>query len=197
MTREEREAQYKAARERIFGDFQELSIGEHVSTGENSASLSRSSSSSGKRKTRRQKAPKDDSFDSRSAFVPGYGGLHVQPVQTPVPPQQYLEQAYHHQYEASASGYSQNVNYGTTPTQVYPGFDQNMTISSPATFSPMSPQGFNMIENWPNTQAQNVGNYFNYPQAQGNYQQNVQQVVPQMNHQYLQHPQPVMQQSLG
>ena len=40
MTREEREAQYKAARERIFGDFQELSVNEGASTGENSADLS-------------------------------------------------------------------------------------------------------------------------------------------------------------
>jgi hypothetical protein len=46
-------------------------------------------------------------------------------------------------------------------------------------------------------QAQAAGNYFNYPQAQGNCQQNVQQMVPQMNNQYMQHPQPVIQQSLG
>ncbi|RMZ85940.1 hypothetical protein DV737_g252, partial [Chaetothyriales sp. CBS 132003] len=108
MTREEREAQYKAARERIFGNMDELAIGESQSTGENSASLSRSSSSSGKKKTRKHRAPKDDSFDSRSAFVPGYGGMHVQ--QTPA------YQPYAHN----------DMMYSSTPTQAYPGLEHQM-----------------------------------------------------------------------
>ena len=76
-SREEREAQYKAARERIFGDFQEVSTGEYVSTGNNSAEISRSSSSSGKKK---RKVPKDDTFDSRSSFVQAQPITQQQPM---------------------------------------------------------------------------------------------------------------------
>ena len=84
MTREEREANYKAARERIFGDFQESALAEITCAGDTSASMSRSSSSSGKRKTHRQRVPKDDSFEARSSFVaaPSYqtmqGPFHSQ-----------------------------------------------------------------------------------------------------------------------
>ena len=196
MTREEREAQYKAARERIFGDFQELSISENVSTGENSASMSRSSSSSGKKKARRQKTPKDDSFDSRSAFVPGYGGVHVQPIQPAYQPQSQMNQMYQNQYEGSATAYAPQMDYGTTPTQPYGGFDQSMSMTSPAAFGPMSPQNFNMLESWQNMQQQPGNGYFNYPQPQSGYQQNIPQMMQQMNNQFIQQP-PNMQQQGG
>ena len=199
MTRDEREAQYKAARERIFGDFQELAVGENVSTGENSASMSRSSSSSGKKKTRRQKTPKDDSFDSRSAFVAGYGGVHVQPVQ-PLQPayqtQQYLTHPYQNQYDPSLSSYGTQIDYGSTPTQSY-NFDQSMPMTSPATFGPMSPQSFSMLEAWPNMQPQQGNGYFNNHQPSTGYQQSMSPMMPQVSNQYVQQAPPSMQYPTG
>jgi hypothetical protein len=129
MTREEREAQYKAARERIFGDFQELSIGENASTGENSASMSRSSSSSGKKKSRRQKTPKDDSFEARSAFVPSYAALPGMQGQGGYHPAQYLDQRMHTAYDHPQLYYGQ-MHFGTTPTQAHPGFDSSMAAGA-------------------------------------------------------------------
>ena len=196
MTRDEREAQYKAARERIFGDFQELAVGENVSTGENSASLSRSSSSSGKKKNRRQKTPKDDSFDSRSAFVAGYGGVHVQPVQPvqPVyPSQQYMNQPYQNQFDTSSGVYGTQMDYGSTPTQAYHNFDQSMPMTSPSTFGQMSPQNFNMLEGWPNMQPQQGNGYFSSSQPQSAYQQTMSPIMPQMNNQFVQQTPPNMQ----
>lgn len=195
MTREEREAQYKAARERIFGDFQELAIGESVSTGENSADMSRSSSSSGMKKARRQKTPKDDSFEARSAFVSaGYGGsMHVQ---APYQSHQYLDQHYQTQYDNSPAAYGPPMNYGSTPTQAYPGFDQMMQ-ASPVQFSPMSPQNLNMIEGWPGMQPQPANNYLNLSQAQSGYQHNAPSVMAHMSNQYLQQPPVGMQQPGG
>ena len=197
MTREEREAQYKAARERIFGDFQELSIGENASTGENSADMSRSSSSSGKKKMRKQKTPKDDSFDSRSAFVAGYGGVHVQPVQAPYQPQQYVSPSYTNQYEGSSGGYGHQMDYGSTPTQQYSGFDQNIPMTNSMAGSTMAQPNFNMVEDWSNVQPQQGGPYFNYPQTQNGYQQNMPPPMQQMNSQYMQQAPPSMQQPMG
>ena len=200
MTRDEREAQYKAARERIFGDFQELAVGENASTGENSASLSRSSSSSGKKKNRRHKTPKDDSFDSRSAFVAGYGGVHVQPVQ-PVQPSyhsvQYMSQPYHSSYETCSGAYGTQMDYGSTPTQPYHSFDQSMPMTSPTTFSPVPPQNYNMLEGWPNMQPQPTNSYFNYPQSQNVYPQSITPMMPQMNNPFVQQSPPNMQHPSG
>jgi SUZ domain len=197
MTREEREAQYKAARERIFGDFQELSVSENVSTGENSASMSRSSSSSGKKKTRKQKAPKDDTFEARSAFVASYGPMHVQSMQTQYQQPQSVDHTYQSPYESSPASYNPQTNYGSTPTQAFPSFSQNIQMNSPVNFSPMSPQNYNMLETWPNMQPQPANNYFNYPQTQGGYQQNMPPMMLQMNNQYMQQLPPNMQQSSG
>lgn len=165
LTREEREAQYKAARERIFGDFQELSIGENASTGENSASMSRSSSSSGKKKTRRQKTPKDDSFEARSAFVPSYVGLPGMNAQGGYQPAQFVDPAMQNMYDSGQSYYGPQMNYGTTPTQAHPGFDSSMPVS-PMTYGADNPGEWAAIQQ---------GSYYGYPQNQ------VRPGYPQMN----------------
>lgn len=72
LTREEREAKYQEARERIFRDFPE-SKGDSP-TGDNSADISRSSSTSGRKKNFRQRTPHDDTFEARSQFNAYYPG---------------------------------------------------------------------------------------------------------------------------
>ena len=164
MTREEREAQYKAVRERIFGDFQELSVSESNSTGENSASMSRSSSSSGKKKSRRQKTPKDDSFEARSAFVPSYSHPHGITSQPSYQVGQYMDVNSQDPYNNPTSFYGAQMNYGTTPTQSHPGFDSHMpnfnAFENRQQFGAMEP--WNIMQSAP---------YYGYPpsQMQGSY----------------------------
>jgi len=68
MTREEREAKYKEARERIFKGFEESEIAESNTGLEELKEPSRSSSTSGRKKTKQQKNAQDDGFEARSQF---------------------------------------------------------------------------------------------------------------------------------
>lgn len=68
MTREEREAKYKEARERIFKGFDESDVTETNTGPEEPQEPSRSSSTSGKKKTKQQKNAQDDGFEARSQF---------------------------------------------------------------------------------------------------------------------------------
>jgi hypothetical protein len=117
-TREEKEAHYKAARERIFGDFQATPASENNSTGDVSASMSRSSSSSGKKKTLRQRAPKDDSFEARSQFIPGFGNMTYSAMPTQYP-NAFGSQPFSNSY-ANATGYGHPANFGATPPSFGP-----------------------------------------------------------------------------
>ncbi|KAL4888428.1 hypothetical protein BDV59DRAFT_188604 [Aspergillus ambiguus] len=82
LTREEREAKYQEARERIFRDFPE-SKSSDCGNGEQGANLSRSSSTSGRKKAQRQKTPHDDSFEVRSQYNLFYPGIHYPQGPTP------------------------------------------------------------------------------------------------------------------
>jgi hypothetical protein len=187
LTREEREAQYKAARERIFGDFQESVTSESASTGENSGSMSRSSSSSGKRKTRKHKTPKDDSFEARSAFIPSYGPMHMQSMQPQYQPQ-YSEQVYQGSYQGHPNGFGATMNYGTTPTQSYLNFEPSMQYNSTMGYGPSNTQQFNPADTWSSVQSPSSNGYFNYSATPSGYQPNVSPVMPQMNGQFMQQP---------
>lgn len=70
LTREEREKRYDEARARIFKDFDAQEEKEKVAIdGKKENGVSRASSTSGTKKNRtRQKKPKDDGFEARSAF---------------------------------------------------------------------------------------------------------------------------------
>lgn len=194
LTREEREAQYKAARERIFGDFQEPVSSENVSTGEHSASLSRSSSSSGKRKTRKAKTPKDDSFEARSAFIPSYTPMNMQNMHQQYQPQ-YSEHAYQGSYQSS-DPYGPSMNYGTTPTQSFPGYDANMSFNGPNPYGTTHGNNqFSPSESWGSMQAAASTNYFNYSQPQNSYQQNISPMAAQVSNQYMQQPHLGLQQN--
>lgn len=73
LSREAREAKYHEARERIFRDFSESKTPEM--NGESNTNMSRSSSTSGRKKAQRQKTPHDDSFEARSQFNAYYPGM--------------------------------------------------------------------------------------------------------------------------
>ncbi|KAJ5160529.1 uncharacterized protein N7482_007533 [Penicillium canariense] len=73
MTREEREAKYQEVRERIFRDFPESAKSE--ASADSNLNMSRSSSTSGRKKNQRQRTPHDDGFEARSQFNPYYPGL--------------------------------------------------------------------------------------------------------------------------
>lgn len=163
MTREEREAQYKAVRERIFGDFQEFSVSESNSTGENSADMSRSSSSSGKKKNRRQKTPKDDTFEARSAFVANYTHAHGMNPQASYQATQYVDPNAQDFYGSQAPFYGPQVNYGTTPTQAHPGFDSHMATSANA-FAADPRQSFGGMDAW--SPMAGPQSYYGFPPSQ-------------------------------
>ncbi|KAF7595784.1 hypothetical protein BBP40_004915 [Aspergillus hancockii] len=82
LTREEREAKYQEARERIFRDFPEAKSSDSTN-GDQGSNMSRSSSINGRKKAQRQKTPHDDSFEARSQFNIFYPGVHY--PQGPVP----------------------------------------------------------------------------------------------------------------
>ncbi|KAI4234736.1 MAG: hypothetical protein LQ349_003599 [Xanthoria aureola] len=70
MTREEREAKYKEARDRIFNDNADSGAINEVAQG-----ISRTSSANGKRKSRKQRNNNDDGFEARSNFTAYYPAL--------------------------------------------------------------------------------------------------------------------------
>lgn len=74
LTREEREAKYQEVRERIFRDFPD-SVKSDTTSGDSNPNMSRSSSTSGRRKNNRQRTPHDDSFEARSQFNAYYPGM--------------------------------------------------------------------------------------------------------------------------
>ncbi|KAF2127059.1 hypothetical protein P153DRAFT_368409 [Dothidotthia symphoricarpi CBS 119687] len=91
LTREEREARYREARQRIFGsaESEETESAEATGSGEEKEKdkdMSRSNSASGKKKTKKQRNYDDDDFQARSRFnayypqqypTPGYSGDNV------------------------------------------------------------------------------------------------------------------------
>lgn len=158
LSREEREAQYKIARDRIFADFQESIASETISNGENSASLSRSSSSSGRKKSRRHKQPKDDSFEARSAYIPSYT-----PIQT-----QYghpgIEPNISNNCQMSPIAYDHGM-FGGSSAQTFPAFDASMQYPNLQGYHPSMMQQFSPTD-WQTMQAMQMQNpYFMYPQA--------------------------------
>lgn len=194
LTREEREAQYKAARERIFGDFQESVTSENASTGDNSASMSRSSSSSGKRKTRKHKTPKDDSFEARSAFIPSYAPMGMPNPQHQYQPQ-FPDQLFQGHYQGPSHGFGTSMNYGSTPTQSYPTFEATIPYNNTMGYGPNNNQQYNPTDSWSSVQPSPANGYSNYSASPPNYQQNASPMMAHMNNQYNQQPHPGLQQS--
>lgn len=82
MTREQREAKYKEARERIFKGFEESDNVDTNSVAEESKEVSRSSSTNGRKMPRKQRSAQDDGFEARSQFNAYY------------PPMRYMNQGF-------------------------------------------------------------------------------------------------------
>jgi hypothetical protein len=156
LTREEREARYREARQRIFGNSENEANDstEGVGSGEDK-DASRSSSASGKKKTKKQRNY-DDDFDSRSRFNSYY---------TP----QYSVPSFAGDQSAYYGGFS-----GQMQTPQYAGMGANM--SPPPSFNggypAMMPQDAQSSYGWPASQYQPANGsimYPNYGPAQNGY----------------------------
>jgi hypothetical protein len=161
LTREEREANYKAARERIFADFQESLPSEAASTtGDTSASISRSSSSSGKRKTGKQRRPIDDSFEARSQFIQGsYSTMPIVGQQNAYQGP-YNESTFGMQYPAPPGTIASN--YGSTPTQTYSNYEAPMQYPGMPNYSNPIQQAYPSGDQWSSPHSPQPGNYYDY-----------------------------------
>lgn len=151
MTREEREARYREARQRIFGNESEEADSSEGIVPADGKDMSRSSSAAGKKKNKKQRnQDDDDGFEARSRFnayypgqyaVPGYTGdetVYYSGYPTPMTNPQYSPMG------AGPNG-SPPMNYGNT----YPvGMQQDA----------QSQYG------WPNQQFQPAGGPMMYPQ---------------------------------
>lgn len=163
LTREEKEAQYKAARERIFRDFQEAQGNENA-TADNSANMSRSSSSSGKKKAHKQKAPKDDSFEGRSSYGPGFPGMPYT-SQTQYPGS---GSASGHQspYGAHTPNPMSTMNFASNSVPMYNQYDPSATFQG--TNFPVAYQNqYGSNDGWPNAQSTPPTGYYNFMQQPG------------------------------
>ena len=114
-TREEKEAKYKEARDRIFADWKETENGETNPSNEASAQASRASSVSGRKKKKTQKNNDDDGFQARSAYNVFYPNRQAPGYENAANPMGYYN-----------SYMPQNGSQGFQP-----GFGQNFALGQP------------------------------------------------------------------
>lgn len=180
LSREEREAKYQEARERIFRDFPESKSSDSPKSGEQSANISRSSSKAGRKKGPRQKTPHDDGFEARSQFnAYYYGGPYAHmPYNNVVNDGSFMPSTY-------AIGPGAAVNFAPAPVHAMYGTHANMNtvpqypMGSPTLSTQTTWQGGNMQptgypasqvhsmmpqQNSPR-QPTNMNSYTQYPQA--------------------------------
>ncbi|KAI4216408.1 MAG: hypothetical protein LQ351_001418 [Letrouitia transgressa] len=170
LTREEREAKYKETRERIFKGFDDGENNEASNNHEEAPGMSRTSSSSGKKRSRKNKII-DDGFQARSQFNAYYPNMQFSNAvfdQTTAPPSFFNPYAPQH-----------NIGMGQ-PGAVAP---------------PMYQQGFNQsFQNLQHTQGYPVGTHLfptmNVPSMNGLNGSQSQQYNPQMSAQFYQQPHP-------
>lgn len=117
LTREEREARYKEARQRIFGHAEggESEAADGTGSGEDKAKdISRSSSAAGKKKNKKQRNYDDDDFQARSRFNVYY------PQQYPASGFSAENAVYYNGYPGPAPNAQYNgMNPGASPPQSY------------------------------------------------------------------------------
>ncbi|KAJ5489658.1 hypothetical protein N7539_004548 [Penicillium diatomitis] len=147
MTREEREAKYAEVRERIFRDFPESAKSE---TSGDSTSMSRSSSTTGRKKAAKQRTPLDDGFEARSQFNVYYPG------------NPYGNNMSGYNSSVSDGSYSNNVPYmvgpgvappngGYTPTNQNMMYSGQMSANGLSQYpARMTPQ-MNGVQSWQGT----------------------------------------------
>jgi hypothetical protein len=159
LTREEREARYKEARQRIFGnaETEDAETTEANGLGEDKdKDVSRSSSAAGKKKNKKQRNYDDDDFQARSRFNVYY------PQQYPVPGYSGDNAVYYNGFPASASNPQyQGMNPGASPPPTYSApYPTAMPLDGQAPYG------------WPGQQYQPPNSsmgYPNYGQVQNGY----------------------------
>lgn len=147
-THEERLKEYNQTRERIWAaqDAAKTQNDNEAGPNDTGIGISRSSSSSGVKK-RRQKKPKDDSFEARSAYSQFGGHAILQSSQT--------QSTYSTPYQNSFSNY-------TPFSGAAPSFQSSYSPMTPST----SRQGFVAANNWNENQDPNYFNPSTTNQAQ-------------------------------
>lgn len=165
MSREEREAKYQEARERIFRDFPESKSSENSASAEHSANMSRSSSMSGRKKSHRQKTPHDDSFEARSQFNAFYPGMPYSSGQVPVGGMNDGIYASQGQYMPGSGSSPSVVNHGHNG-QANPIYAPQVNFSPMAQYSSlgMSPN-IGQGNSWQGGQIPPQTPYSGYPQV--------------------------------
>ena len=135
-----------------------------------------------------QRAPKDDSFEARSQFVAGYGGMTYSAAPTQYQPT-FGNAPYSIPY-ASSPGLMPGMGYSTTPTQSLPAYEPQAPFNGPQNFPMGFPPQYGSNDSWPSAQSPQLGSYYNYGPTPGQsapmYPQHSMQ-SPLMN----QYPQPV------
>ncbi|KAL8909761.1 MAG: hypothetical protein Q9207_000071 [Kuettlingeria erythrocarpa] len=171
MTREEREAKYKETRDRIFKGFEDIENADGAAGNEPGPGISRTSSTNGKRKSRKQQRNVDDGFEARSHYTAYYPSMQFAGPsfeQTPVPPAYFnpgVPQHYPPMGDPNALApamYSPFFGPGYSPvpdTPVYPSPAQQYPVPS----SPTS-NGFHSMQAFPNYIQQVPFQYYQLPQ---------------------------------
>lgn len=158
LTRVEREARYREARQRIFGntESEETDTTEGNEAGENkekAQDMSRSSSASGKKKNKKPRNYDDDDFQARSRFNAYY-------------PQQYNQNGYTGDNVVYYNGYPTPMMNQQYPT-MNPGSSPPQTYSTP--YPAMMPQDTSSQYGWSNQTYQSSNSnmmYSNYGSMQ-------------------------------
>ncbi|KAI4628590.1 hypothetical protein J4E83_003141 [Alternaria metachromatica] len=162
LSREEREARYREARQRIFGSAESEEPGTAEASGsgedkEKGKDISRSSSAAGKKKPKKQRNYDDDDFQARSRFNVYY------PQQYPVATYTGDNAVYYNGYPAPA----QNAPYAT----MNPGASPPATYSNP--YPGMMPPEAQSQYGWAGQQYQapngSMMTYPNYGQMPNGY----------------------------
>ena len=136
MTREEREAVYKEARDRIFKDFEDSENIEAPSSGDTPNETSRTSSTNGKKKTRKKN--NDDGFEARSSYNAYYPAMQYsgapfnQMMNQMAYPSPFMQQQ---NGQVPYQGVPSSYNQGYSPIQTGQGYPMPMH-SMPMTMVP-------------------------------------------------------------
>ncbi|PGH30755.1 hypothetical protein GX50_06475 [[Emmonsia] crescens] len=161
LSREEREAKYQEARERIFRDFPESKTSDNSNSGDQSANISRSNSGNGKRKGHKQRTPHDDSFEARSQFNAYYPGAPYTSAPLPfngmVAEGSFGTQA--HYYVSASSPPPANFPPGNQVNAVYQA--QGNPASAPPQYPVAVPPHMNQ-NNWQPGHLQQSPQYFGF-----------------------------------
>ncbi|KAI4256397.1 MAG: hypothetical protein L6R42_006253 [Xanthoria sp. 1 TBL-2021] len=167
LTREEREAKYKEARDRIFNENPDSSAVNEVAQG-----ISRTSSASGRRKSRKQRNNNDDGFEARSHFTAYYPALQYSgpPFDQMPATSAYFNHCMPQQYPslgdpspANPAMYSSNYesSYHSMPST--PGYPVQVQQYPMANVPPMN--GFSTMQQIPGYMQPVSQQYYQQPQS--------------------------------